>query len=71
MQVKHSIVALGAIGTLMLFGGQSVEAKSAGTEKKDKPSSSSTKKIEKKVITVKSGDTLESIAEKNKTTYPR
>ena len=64
-------MALGAMGTLMLFGGQSVEAKSADTEKKSTPSTSVTKKTEKKIVTVKAGDTLEKIAKKNKTTYVR
>jgi len=71
MQFKHSVMALGAIGTLMLFGGQSAGAVSADTEKKDKPSSSKTKEAKKIIVTVKAGDTLEAIAKKNKTTYVR
>lgn len=71
MQFKRSIVALGAIGTLMLFGGQPAQAQSADTAKEDRPSSSVTKEEKKKIVTIKSGDTLEKVAKKNKTTYVR
>lgn len=62
MKRLTTVVALGAMTTLVLFGAPSAAAKSGSTDKK------STKKI---IVTVKAGDTLTSIAKKYKTTYVR
>ena len=70
MQSKIGLVALSVIASLVLFGGDTVSAKSETTDKENVKSS---KKVEpKKVyVTVKSGDTLTAIAEKYKTSYIR
>lgn len=62
MQSKFGLVALGVIAPLALFGGDTAEAKSPSTDKKE---------VKKVVVTVKPGDTLSSIATKHKTTYVR
>ncbi|HRJ05987.1 MAG TPA: LysM peptidoglycan-binding domain-containing protein [Candidatus Saccharibacteria bacterium] len=70
MQSKIGLVALGVMASLVLFGGDTAEAKSAETEKSE---TKSTKKVEQKkvIVTVKAGDTLSDIATKHKTSYIR
>ncbi len=67
MKINHGILAFSAMGTLLLLGGNTAQAKSADTEKKYTKSNSS--KVVK--VTVKSGETLSSIAKDHKTTYMR
>lgn len=62
MQIKNGLVALGAISTLMLFGGNTAEAKSTTTAKKE---------AAPVVVIVKTGDTLDAIAKENDTSYVR
>ena len=62
MQIKNGLMALGVIATLVLVGGNTAEAKSDSTDKKE------TKKV---VVTVKPGDTLTAIAQKHHTSYVR
>lgn len=62
MQAKLGLVALGVMASLVLFSGNTAEAKSHHTHKKS-PS--------KVMVTVKSGDTLSAIAKNHKTSYVR
>ncbi len=62
MQSKFGLMALGVMATLVLFGGNTAEAKSEQTDKKE---------AKKVVVTVKAGDTLSAIATKHKTSYVR
>jgi surface antigen len=62
MNFKSVFVTLGVIATLVSINGTAVEAKSQSTDKK-------TEAETQEVVTVKEGDTLESIANEHKTTY--
>ena len=62
MQTKFGLVALSVMATLVLFGGNTAQAKSESTDKKP---------AKKVVVTVKAGDTLSAIATKHKTSYVR
>jgi surface antigen len=62
MKFKSVFVTLGVIAILASANGTAVDAKSHQTDKK-------TRAVKQKVVTVKAGDTLESIANKHKTTY--
>lgn len=64
MKTKSILVALGVMATLVLSNGATAEAKSNETDKKPET-------VTEKVVTVKSGDTLEAIATEHKTTYVR
>jgi len=65
MKIVPTIVALGVISIFALFSADSAAAKSADTKQTKE------KKPAKVVVTVKAGDTLESIARAHKTTYVR
>lgn len=62
MNMKISLVALGAIG-LMTLGGADNSYATEGSDKKE------SKQNDHKIVTVKAGDTLSSIAEDHDTTY--
>jgi LysM repeat protein len=62
MNFKSVFVTLGVIATLVSINGTAVEAKSQSTDKK-------TEAETQEVVTVKEGDTLESIANEHETTY--
>jgi surface antigen len=62
MNFKSVFVTLGVIATLVSINGTAVEAKSQSTDKK-------TEAETQEVVTVKDGDTLESIANEHETTY--
>lgn len=62
MQIKFGLMALSVMATLVLFGGNTVEAKSEATVKNE---------AKKVVVTVKAGDTLSDIAAKHDTSYIR
>jgi surface antigen len=62
MNVKISLIALGAACSVVLLASPNAFAESAKTE---------VKKPKQVVVTVKAGDTLSSIAKKHKTTYVR
>jgi len=62
MNFKSVFVALGVIATLVSINGTAVEAKSQPIDKKTET---------QEVVTVKDGDTLESIANEHETTYVR
>lgn len=62
MNVKISLIALGAICSAVLFAAPNAGATEVKAEKKD---------VKTVTVTVKSGDTLTSIATKHKTTYMR
>lgn len=62
MQIKSGLMALSVMATLVLFGGNTAEAKSETTTKKEP------KRV---VVTVKAGDTLSAIAAKYHTSYIR
>jgi len=64
MNFKSVFVTLGVIATLVSINGTAAEAKSLPTDKK-------TEAETQKVVTVKAGDTLESIANEHETTYVR
>lgn len=64
MKTKLVFLALGAMATLVLANSAPAEAKSNETDKK-------TEVAAEKVVTVRSGDTLEAIAEAHNTTYVR
>lgn len=61
MKRQTLLVALGVIGTFVLFGADSASAKAETAPKKAKAT----------VVIVKAGDTLESIAREHNTTYTR
>lgn len=63
MQSKFGLVALSVMATLVLFSGNTAEAKSEATTKKTTP--------EPVIVTVKSGDNLSDIATSQHTTYMR
>jgi len=71
MRNLPKMLALSAITISVLSISDSASAKSADTAKKSTPSTSVTKKTDKKFVTVKAGDTLEKIAKKHKSTYVR
>ena len=62
MQIKFGLVTLSVMATLVLFGGNTAQAKSESTDKKT---------VKKAVVTVKAGDTLSAIAAKYRTSYVR
>ena len=62
MKTKLVLVALGVMATLVLGSSATAGATSNETDKKSTTTT-------EKVVTVKSGDTLEAIAKKHKTTY--
>lgn len=62
MQIKFGLMALSVMATLVLFGGNTAEAKSETTAKKE---------AKKVIVTVKAGDTLSDIATKYHTSYIR
>lgn len=64
MKTKLVFVALGVMATLLLGNSATAGATSNETDKKSKTTT-------QKVVTVKSGDTLEAIAKKHKTSYIR
>lgn len=64
MKAKSVFMALGVITTLVLGNGASAEAKSNQTD-------TQTEVVKQKIVTVKTGDTLEAIAGKHNTTYVR
>ena len=63
MTIKSTLMALGVLGTLVLLSSDTAAA-TTDTSKVTKPA-------KQKMVTVKAGDTLTSIADKNKTTYVR
>lgn len=63
MQSKFGLVALSVMATLVLFGGNTAEAKSEETTKKKTP--------EQVIVTVKAGDNLSDIATAQNTSYMR
>ena len=77
MQSKFGLVALSVMATLVLFGGNTVDAKSNTTEKKEvektaKVSEKKDAEAEKPVIvTINDGDTLADIAASHNTSYVR
>ena len=70
MQSKFGLVALSVMATLVLFGGNTAEAKSESTDKKEaeKPAVVEEKPV---VVTIKEGDTLADIATGHNTSYVR
>lgn len=66
MTIKSSLLALSAMASIALF-----LAPTAGATAEKTSTSKSKSKQSSKVVTVKSGDTLESIAKDHKTTYMR
>lgn len=70
MQSKLGLVALSVMATLVLFGGNTVEAKSNTTDKKDTKESAIVAD-EPTVVTIKEGDTLADIASGHNTSYVR
>ena len=62
MNFKTSFMVLGTIASIALLSSHDSYAKEASTDKKEQ-------KKEQKVVTVKAGDTLSSIAKAHKTTY--
>jgi surface antigen len=77
MQSKFGLVALSVMATLVLFGGNTAEAKSNTTEKKEVENTA--KVAEKKdaeaqkpvIVTINEGDTLADIAASHNTSYVR
>jgi len=70
MQSKFGLVALSVMATLVLFGGNTAEAKSNTTDKKadEKPAVVAEQPV---VVTIKAGDTLADIATFHNTSYVR
>ncbi|MDQ5932182.1 MAG: peptidoglycan DL-endopeptidase CwlO [Patescibacteria group bacterium] len=77
MQSKFGLVALSVMATLVLFGGNTAEAKSNTTEKNEAEKAAAaaeTKAAEAEkpvVVTIKEGDTLADIAAGHNTSYVR
>lgn len=69
MQSKFGLMALGVMATLVLFGGNTVEAKSEETDKKSSEQAAAL--AERPLVTVKEGDTLADIATSQNTSYVR
>lgn len=70
MQSKFGLVALSVMATLVLFGGDTANAKSEATTKTNDKKTSAVKE-KSVVVTVKEGDTLADIATSHKTSYVR
>lgn len=70
MQSKFGLVALSVMATLVLFGGNTAEAKSNETKDNDEIKAAIVAEQET-VVSVIEGDTLAAIAEKNNTSYVR
>jgi surface antigen len=70
MQLKHGLVALSVMATLVLAGGNTAQAKSNETDTNEVIQAAIVAE-QTKVITVAEGDTLADIAIKNNTSYVR
>lgn len=70
MQSKFGLVALSVMATLVLFGGNTAEAKSESTDKKEAQTPAVVEE-QPVVVTIKEGDTLADIAAGHNTSYVR